>query len=111
MNENVVRTLVIGAVGMAVLSAALLLPAVAGTARPLLRRGMKTAIKAYAQGREALAEVQEIAEDAYAEAWAELKAEAQGPDAATAAAGGASASAPTAEETPPKRTRRKRASA
>lgn len=113
MNENVLRTLFVGAAGLALLSAALLVPAVASTAKPVLRRGMKAAVKAYVQGREALAEVQELAEDAYAEAWAELKAEASAatPEAAAAPAAAATTAAERPSAATPKRARRRRAEA
>lgn len=74
MNEKFVRGL---AIGVAVAAGALVFgPAVARSAQPLVRRAMKSAVQAYARGREAAAELMEMAEDAYAEAWAELKQEA-----------------------------------
>jgi hypothetical protein len=57
--------------------------------RPLARQAMKTAIIGYAEGREALAHLQELAEDAYAEAVGELVAEtAEGDAAKTVATNG-----------------------
>lgn len=52
-------------------------PSMAISAGPLLRQGMKSAIKGFVQSREAFADLQELAEDAFAEAWAELKSEAE----------------------------------
>ena len=74
MNEKFPRLLGVGIVAAA--AVLVLAPAVASAARPFARRGLKAAVKAYARGREAVAELQEVAEDAYAEAWAELKEEA-----------------------------------
>jgi hypothetical protein len=50
-------------------------PALLRAARPLARQAIKTAIVGYEQGREALAHIQEMVEDAYAEAMSELTAE------------------------------------
>lgn len=50
-------------------------PPILRAARPLARQAIKNAIIGYAQGREALAHLQELAEDAYAEAVGELVAE------------------------------------
>jgi len=85
MNENLIKTLAVGIFGAAAL--VLLGPSIAAGAKPIVRRGIKAAVKRYAQGMETLAELQEIAEDAYAEALAELKEE--------AASGGAERAQPT----------------
>lgn len=74
MNENLVKTLAIGLFGAAAL--VLLGPSIAAGAKPIVRRGIKAAVKGYAHGMETLAELQELAEDAYAEACAELRQEA-----------------------------------
>lgn len=73
MNEKFPRLLGLGIVAAA--AVVVLAPTVAAAAKPFARRGLKAAVKAYARGREAVAELQEVAEDAYAEAWAELKEE------------------------------------
>ena len=85
MDEKFVRGFSLGvatAVGAAFLS-----PSVRSAAAPALRKGAKWAIKAFANSREQLAELQELAEDAFAEALSELKAEADNPDAAASAKG------------------------
>lgn len=74
MNENLFKTLAVGIFGAAAL--VLLGPGIAAGAKPIVRRGIKAAVKGYTQGMETLAELQELAEDAYAEALAELKEEA-----------------------------------
>ncbi|MDX2156048.1 MAG: hypothetical protein SFW09_06000 [Hyphomicrobiaceae bacterium] len=74
MNENLLKTLAVGIFGAAAL--VLLAPSIAAGAKPIVRRGIKVAVKGYAQGMETLAELQELAEDAYAEALAELQEEA-----------------------------------
>lgn len=74
MNEKITRGLGVGLVAAAALI--VFAPALAASARPMMRRGMKAAVKAFVHGREAVAEFQEMAEDAYAEAWAELRSEA-----------------------------------
>jgi hypothetical protein len=75
MADKLIRGAAFGAA--AVITAALFVPAVAEAARPLARRGMKLAILAFLQGRETVAHVMEMAEDAYAEACAELKEQAE----------------------------------
>jgi hypothetical protein len=75
MDEKTLKGLAIGA-----LAAAAIIyfgPTVATSARPLIRRGIKAAVKGYVQSQETIAELQELAEDAMAEAWAELKCEAE----------------------------------
>ncbi len=76
MNENLLKTLAVGIFGAAAII--LLGPSIANGAKPVVRRGIKAAVKGYAQSMETLAELQELAEDAYAEAMAELKEEAAG---------------------------------
>ncbi len=89
MNEKFVRGL---AIGVALAAGALIFgPSIAQAARPVVRRGMKSAVQAYVRGREAVAELMELAEDAYAEAWADLKEEA---DAKAETGAAASASVP-----------------
>lgn len=75
MSEKLFRGMALGAAAAA--TAVLLVPAVAEAARPLARRGMKLAILAFLQGREAVAHAMEMAEDAYAEASADLKERAE----------------------------------
>jgi hypothetical protein len=58
----------------AVVLGSLLLPAVAGAARPVVKTGIKGGIMAYGQWREALAGVGAIVNEAVAEARAELEA-------------------------------------
>jgi hypothetical protein len=106
MNENATRTLAIGAIAIAAL--VLLGPTVAANAKPLIRRGVKAAVKGYVESRESIAELQELVEDAYAEAWAELEAAARSP---AGAAPTAAATAPTKEAgvAPKGKTRRRKA--
>lgn len=52
-------------------------PAIARAAAPFVRKGVKSAVKAIEQGREVAAELYETAEDAFAEARYELRAEAE----------------------------------
>jgi hypothetical protein len=75
MDQKFIRGLGTGAIAVAAL--VVFAPAIASSARPLVRRGMKEAIKAISKGREAAAEFQELAEDAYAEAISELESEAE----------------------------------
>jgi hypothetical protein len=75
MNDKFLRGLALG-LGVAV-AVAIFAPGVAQAARPTVRRGLKAAMQAYLQGREAFADFVEMAEDAYAEAWADLKQEAE----------------------------------
>jgi hypothetical protein len=74
MNENLVRGLAIGIA--AIVGVLIFGPAVAQTARPIVRRAVKSTVQAYVRGQEAVADIMEMAEDAYAEAWTELKEEA-----------------------------------
>jgi hypothetical protein len=55
--------------------APLVLPAAARAARPLAKAAIKGGFALYERGREALAEVAEVAEDTYAEARAEMAEE------------------------------------
>lgn len=75
MAEKLFRGMALGVAAAA--TAVLLVPAVAEAARPLARRGVKLAILAFLQGRETVAHVMEMAEDAYAEACADLKEQAE----------------------------------
>jgi hypothetical protein len=88
MNERIFRLLAFGVAAAAV--AVILAPSVARAAQPAVRTGMKLGFLAYARGREAAAEFIEMVEDAYAEATAELKQEA---DALAAGAGATAAEA------------------
>lgn len=74
MNDKLIKGLALGAVAIGAVM--ILAPSVVTSARPVLRRGIKNAVRAYQKGREAIAELQEMAEDAYAEAWSELDREA-----------------------------------
>ena len=76
MNDRLPRIVGLGI--MAAAAVLILAPAVAAAARPAARRGIKAAVKAFARGREVIAEVQETVEDAYAEAVAELREEENG---------------------------------
>ena len=64
----------------------------------MARRGFKIAILAFLQGREAVAGVAEMAEDAYAEACAELKQQAEKMAEASAPGAAHSASEATKRE-------------
>ena len=75
MNDKFIRGLALG-IGLAV-ATAIFVPGLAQAARPAARRGIKLGMRAYMQGREAVASFIEIAEDAYAEASADLKEEAE----------------------------------
>jgi membrane-bound lytic murein transglycosylase B len=75
MSDKFIRGLALG-VGLAA-AAVIFVPGLAQAARPAARRGLKAAMLAWMQGREAMAEFVEMAEDAYAEAWAELKSQAE----------------------------------
>src|SRR3990172_7767262 len=75
MSDKFVRGLALG-VGLAA-AAVIFVPGLAHAARPAARRGLKAAMLAYMQGREAFADFVEMAEDAYAEAWGELKQQAE----------------------------------
>jgi hypothetical protein len=94
MDEKTLKALAIGA--LAAVAILYFGPAVATSARPLLRRGIKAAVKGYVQSQETIAELQELAEDAIAEAWAELKSEAEAAASASpaAASGAVMAAAP-----------------
>ncbi len=75
------RGLLIGLAAAALVP--LILPLVAGVAKPFARAAIKTGIIAYEKGREVVAEVGEVIEDLVAEARAEL-AEAEVAKAASA---------------------------
>jgi hypothetical protein len=83
MNEKLLRTLAFGVAAAA--AAVILAPSVAQAASPVVRRGMKSAFVAYMRGREAVAGFMEMVEDAYAEATADLKQEAEAMAAAESA--------------------------
>lgn len=89
MSDKFIRGLALG-VGLTA-AAVIFVPGLAQAARPAARRGLKAAMMAWMQGREAMADVMEMAEDAYAEAWADLRqqaetvAEAAEPDSASEA--------------------------
>ncbi len=68
-SKNVLMGLAIG-VGAAVL-APVVVPIVAAAAKPIAKAAIKGGITAYRKGREAIAEVKEVAEDVVAEAKAE----------------------------------------
>jgi hypothetical protein len=92
MDEKFLKGLAAGVVAAAAI--AYFGPSIASSARPLLRKGIKAAVKGYVQSQEMIAELQELAEDAIAEAWAELKSEAEvAASASTAAAASAVMSA------------------
>lgn len=62
------------AVGAGLLAAPIVIPAVAGAARPLLKAVIKGGYMLYEYGREMVAEVTEVAEDLFVEAKAEFEA-------------------------------------
>jgi len=93
MSDKLLRGVALGFAAAA--TAALFVPAVAEAARPVARRGLKIAILAFLQGRETVASVVEMAEDAYAEACAELKQQAE----KMAEAGAAEATSTSSEAT------------
>lgn len=62
------------AVGAGLLVAPIVIPAVAGAARPLLKAVIKGGYMLYEYGREMVAEVTEVAEDLFVEAKAEFEA-------------------------------------
>ena len=62
------------AVGAGLLVAPIVIPAVAGAARPLLKAVIKGGYTLYEYGREMVAEVTELAEDLFVEAKAEFEA-------------------------------------
>lgn len=98
MNERLLRTLAFGVAAAA--AAVLLAPSVAQAACPAVRRGMKLGFMAYMRGREAAAGFVEMVEDAYAEATAELKQEAEAM-AAAESADSSPRSASTQSHSPP----------
>jgi hypothetical protein len=75
MSEKFIRGLALG-VGLTA-AAVIFVPGLAQAARPAARRGLKAAMMAWMQGREAMAEFMEMAEDAYAEASTELRQQAE----------------------------------
>jgi hypothetical protein len=62
------------AIGAGLLAAPIVIPAVAGAARPLLKAVIKGGYTLYEYGREMVAEVTELAEDLFVEAKAEFEA-------------------------------------
>jgi len=62
------------AIGAGLLAAPVVIPAVAGAARPLLKAVIKGGYTLYEYGREMVAEVTELAEDLFVEAKAEFEA-------------------------------------
>jgi hypothetical protein len=74
MNDSLIRGLAIGVI--ATVGVVIFGPSAAQAARPVVRRVMKSAVQTFVRGQEAVAEFVEMAEDAYAEAWTELKEEA-----------------------------------
>lgn len=112
MDEKFLTRLAVGVVAVAAI--AYFGPSVAASARPLVRRGIKAAVKGYVQSQETIAELQELAEDAIAEAWAELRSEAEAAAAPTTAGASvvmAAATKPADKETVggPKKKRRRQA--
>ena len=63
------------AVGAGFLVAPVVIPAVAGAARPLLKAVIKGGYMLFEKGREMVAEVTELAEDLFEEAKAEVQAD------------------------------------
>ena len=63
------------AVGAGLLVAPVVIPAVAGAARPLLKAVIKGGYMLFEKGREMVAEVTELAEDLFEEAKAEVQAD------------------------------------
>lgn len=63
------------AIGAGLLVAPVVVPALAGAARPLLKAVLKGSIMLYEKGREMVAEVSELAEDLVEEAKAEVETE------------------------------------
>ena len=61
------------ALGVAILAAPVVIPIVAAAVRPILKAGLKGGFIVYEKGREALANVKEMAEDLTEEVKAELK--------------------------------------
>ncbi len=63
------------AVGAGLLVAPVVIPAIAGAARPLLKAVIKGGYMLFEKGRETLAEIYEMAEDIVEEAKAEVEAD------------------------------------
>ena len=63
------------AVGAGLLVAPVVIPAIAGAARPLLKAVIKAGYMIFEQGRETVAEIYEMAEDIVEEAKAEVEAD------------------------------------
>lgn len=99
MNDKLLAGMAVGAVGALILAPAVV-PPLARLGRPAAKAALKTAVLAWYRGQEFLAEMQEVAEDAYAEAMAELmdEAESGAPDAADATTGAAAGVASAAKE-------------
>lgn len=106
MNDRLLLGMLLGA-GVTLALAPVVLPPLARAARPGAKAALKTAIVAYYRGQEAMAELRELAEDAYAEAVVELMTEAQArqeatPTAAASATASAAAKAGADAEPAPK---------
>lgn len=63
------------AIGVGLLVAPVIIPALAGAARPLLKAVVKGGYTIYEKGRETVAEIYEMAEDIVEEAKAEVEAD------------------------------------
>jgi hypothetical protein len=85
LKGNVVTGLAIG-IGAVVLGP-VVLPALAGVAKPLLKAAIKSGLMLYEKGKETAAELSEVVEDVVAEAKAEME-EVHAEAAPAAAAGG-----------------------
>jgi len=103
--KNKTTLMIVAGVGIAVL-APVLVPIIAGAARPLARAAIKTGIIMFEKGREAAAEVGEVFDDLVAEARADMQQNHAAKDAVAVAAaattaGVAAAVAAVAPTTPP----------
>ena len=85
VQRGVLTGLAIGAVTLLVAPA--LLPAAARMMKPMARAAIRTGILTYERGREALAEMGELVEDAFAEAQHELSQGAESPKPSSGTAG------------------------
>ena len=82
------RLITLGAAGAAAAYVVVkLAPSISQSAEPVVRRTIKAQIKALQRAREAGAHLMEMAEDAYAEAWADLNEEAEAREAEAPSAG------------------------
>lgn len=99
--KNKTTLMIAAGVGVAVL-APVLIPIIAGAARPLARAAIKTGIIMYEKGREAAAEVGEVFDDLVAEARSEMQQNHAAKETVAATATGAVAvAAPMAATSPP----------